>query len=123
MASYQSFGAKLDSDLRSPAKHWPSSSILVHVSDSQHAKAIFLPACSIFSGSVTHWKAFGSWERPRVIRTPHVGNCFVVGLAVGLIVGRGVGLAVGVTVSALSSAAHAAGRPASPAWHSSPVHW
>ena len=33
------------------------------------------------------------------------------------------GLAVGLAVSALSSAAHAAGRPASPAWHSSPVHW
>ena len=28
-----------------------------------------------------------------------------------------------MAVSALSSAAHAAGRPASPAWHSSPVHW
>ena len=53
-----------------------------------------------------------------MIRTPHVGNCFVVGFAVGLIVGRGVGLAVGLAVSALSSAAHAAGRPASPAWHS-----
>ena len=50
VASCQSFGAKLDSDL-----------ILVHVSASQHAKAIFLPACSIFLGSVTHWKSFGSW--------------------------------------------------------------
>ena len=37
------------------------------------------------------WKSFGSWWRPRVIRTPHVGN--------------------------------SAGRPASPVWHSSPVHW
>ena len=61
VASCQSFGAKLDSDLRSPAKHWPCSSILVHVSASQHAKAIFLPACAVAEGSVTHWKSFGSW--------------------------------------------------------------
>ena len=54
----------------------------MHVSASQHAKAIFLPACSIFLGSVTHWKSFGSWPLPRVMRTPHVGNC-LVGAGVG----------------------------------------
>jgi hypothetical protein len=41
-----------------------------------------------------------------------------VGLLVGSTVGRGVGLTVGSTVES-----HAAGRPASPVWHSSPVHW
>ena len=37
-----------------------------------------------------------------------------VGTAVGECVGRGVGTGVGVQSS---------GRPASPSWHSSPVHW
>ena len=71
------------------------------MSASQHAKAIFLPACSVAAGSVSQWKPA---PLPRLMRTPHVGNCFVVGFAVGLIVGRGVGLAVGLAVSALSSA-------------------
>ena len=55
-----------------------------------------------------------------------MGNSFVgadVGTAegsgvVGAGVGRGVGIGVGTGVGVQSS-----GRPASPSWHSSPVHW
>ena len=36
---------------KSEMTHWPSSSILVHVSASHHAKAIFLPSCSVAEGS------------------------------------------------------------------------
>ena len=115
VASYQSFGANLDSDLRSPAKHLPDGPFRVQVLASQQAKAIFRPFSSVAEGLVTQ-----RWPpplMPRLTRTPHMGNSFVgadVGTAdgsgvVGAGVGRGVGIGVGTGVGVQSS-----GRPASP---------
>ena len=70
----------------------------MQLSPSQHARPIRRWPCSVAKGSVTHWKSFGSWSRPKVIRTPHTGNSFVgagLGTALGCSVGSIVGAVVG----------------------------